>query len=117
MMIQELEEQSDELLERLSGISHYWSYVLVKDQKTGNYMVNIKRLFGFHMLDLSSHTYCVVGEAHGFDDDYMNTCTKCERYSQTLYQYLNDDPEYNDLFSRSLRGFVNHFEEVHKSQK
>jgi hypothetical protein len=115
-MIQELEEQSDELLERLSHISHLWSLVLIKDKETGNYFVDTIRLHGFHVLDLGSHTYCIVGEAHGFDDKYVGKCTRCERYSQNLYMFLGDDPGNNDIFSRQLRNFVSHFETVHKTK-
>jgi hypothetical protein len=65
-------------------------------------------------LDLSNHSYCIVGEAHGFNDDYTRHCTKCDRFSSILYQTLSDDPGDNTRFSNKLNGFVTHFESEHQ---
>ena len=50
---------------------------------------------------------CIVGEAHGFDDSYTQSCGACTRFSFLFVHH-------NERNSTRLEQFTKHFNEVHR---
>jgi hypothetical protein len=65
----------------------------------------------YDVLDMSSHKYCVVGNAHGFNDDYCNPgspdyCLDCKIFSLRF----NTDPK--EMHALKVK-FMDHWNSFH----
>lgn len=61
---------------------------------------------------------CVVGEAYGKSDGYVNSNTRCQEcytYSVKFYTEAANDKEYDRHFEPIKKDFAEHFNKVHGS--
>ena len=62
---------------------------------------------------------CVVGEAHGWNNRYLNDCDACSSFGFRFYRYANwspvSDREYGiQRFEESAAEFVEHWNSEHR---
>lgn len=137
------QQQKKDILERLAEISPSWAMALSKkrdDEENGKLCVPAeynsmsdmfknkdgirKRYRGF--IDIQHCHRCIVGEAHGFSDEYVNPisgkygyCMDCNNHSLLLCGVVPSEgyecPSGID-FEFELERFVDHFEAVHQKQ-
>lgn len=74
----------------------------------------IKAYVSDPQLDIGDPRFCVVGEAHGFNDDYFKWnndggCRECCGYSQAFYNNILDI----DTTQGLKIGFTNHWNQRH----
>ena len=63
------------------------------------------------VLDIGDFRMCIVGEAHGFDDEYRNNCSRCYGYSSRLGRHARKGNV--DRFVYNVNKFVDHYMNVH----
>lgn len=90
-------------------IAPFWNEALKKklemDVGTGNIIAQI----GKEIHDLNNFSCCIVGEAHGFNDNYKYCCWHCAFFSREFHAKYGAKEVFNEL----KRNFVNHWNEQH----
>jgi len=83
-----------------------WSKLIHRLSKTSRTRFIVEH----KVIDIMTCKRCVVGEAHGFKDDYWMDCSRCGNYSGRFASLLTKTPAERRT---SIERFVNHFNKYH----
>lgn len=108
------------ILDKLSVIAPQWARSL--RQQNGNLILRIPK----EGLDMQMHSYCIVGEAHGFSMARYKTCVRCWDYSDNTVPVVYPDGLVPDGSPASdhtheqgwtaLKEFIKHFNKEHNKK-
>ena len=111
---------AERTIERLKQVSPGWAKFL------GNKMTHEERWTNDHCvgrkhMNLGDCTTCIVGEAYGFKDGYIedfgkDACKKCLRFCRSIVSTTNYDSIVRQQGFKSLDRFITHFKRKHKDK-
>ena len=110
---------------RLEIIAPKWYRRIIK-AKTYRQILKPKKISAFDSLDLSQYGSCVIGESHGFSENYstqdhnkienknnvLSGCPECTKYAQAIYE-KNPNRSTGRRFKDAIDSYIQHVKYGH----